>query len=57
MAECNEMIVSLEQSRDLYGSNVDGEVCVKLIDLYDKTGRQLYKLGEAWTRFKDAPRK
>jgi len=52
MAECNEMIVSLEQSRDLYPKNVPVEQCEALIDIYDKSGRQLYKLGNAWTNFK-----
>jgi len=42
MGECNETIVGLEQCRDLYGTNVDKELCGQLIDLYDKSGRQLY---------------
>jgi four helix bundle protein len=48
MAECNEMVVSLFQCRDLY--NID---CEDLIDLYDKSGRQLYRLSMAWTKFKE----
>jgi four helix bundle protein len=52
MGECNETIVSLEQSRDLYGENVDKKLCEQLIDLYDKSGRQLYNLSTAWTKFK-----
>jgi four helix bundle protein len=52
MGECNETIVGLEQSRDLYGANVDRDLCEQLIDLYDKSGRQLYKLSSAWNRFK-----
>jgi len=47
MAECNEVVVSLSQCQDLYGIKCDG-----LIDLYDKSGRQLYKLSLAWTKFK-----
>lgn len=50
MAECNETIVGLEQSRDIY--KLDKEICGRLIDLYDKSGRQLYKLSQAWTNFK-----
>ncbi|NWG02557.1 MAG: four helix bundle protein [Syntrophaceae bacterium] len=42
MGECNETIVGLEQCRDLYGKNLDIELCEQLIDLYDKSGRQLY---------------
>ena len=52
MGECNETIVGLEQCRDLYGTNVDKELCGQLIDLYDKSGRQLYNLSSAWSRFK-----
>lgn len=52
MAECNEMVVSLSQCRDIYPNYIDVNVCAGLIDTYDKSGRQLYKLNEAWTRFK-----
>lgn len=50
MGECNETIVSLEQSRDLY--NINKSLVDELVDIYDKTGRQLYKLSIAWTKFK-----
>jgi len=52
MAECNEMVVSLSQCRDIYRQHVEIKVCDDLIDIYDKSGRQLYRLGEAWTKFK-----
>jgi len=52
MAECNETVVSLEQCRDIYG--FDRKLIDKLVDDYDKTGRQLYKLRMAWTSFKTA---
>lgn len=52
MAECNETIVGLEQCRDLYGAKVDKELCGILIDLYDKSGRQLFNLSSAWSKFK-----
>ena len=52
MAECNEMIVSLSQCKDLYCDFVKIDLCEELIDMYDKSGRQLYKLGDAWTNFK-----
>lgn len=51
MAECNETIVGLEQSRDLYGITKDS--IASLVDAYDKAGRQLYKLSIAWTTFKN----
>ena len=50
MAECNEMVVSLEQCRDIYVINK--ELIEKTVDMYDKSGRQLYRLGESWTAFK-----
>ncbi len=52
MAECNEMVVSLNQSKDLYSQNIDVQLCIQLIDHYDKYGRQLYKLSKAWDSFK-----
>ena len=52
MAESNEMIVSLEQSKDLYNIIPSTKSMVEVIDLYDKSGRQLYKLSTAWTNFK-----
>ena len=53
MAESNETIVSLSQSRDLYPGCVDVNVCDELIDVYDKVSRQLYNLSVAWTKFND----
>lgn len=50
MGECNETIVGLEQCRDLYA--VNRELIDKLLDIYDKSGRQLYKLSISWTSFK-----
>lgn len=50
IAEANETMVGIEQVKDIY--KIEVELCVKLIDRYDKIGRQLYKLGEAWTNFK-----
>jgi four helix bundle protein len=52
MAESNEMIVSLSHVRDLYSSCVDPKLCEKLIDLYDKSSRQLYNLAIKWRDFK-----
>ena len=48
MAECNETIVGLEQCKDIYIENMKSVSFVELIDSYDKIGRQLYKLAEAW---------
>ena len=51
MAECNETVVGLEMSKDIY--KIDQELCQKLIKIYDQTGRQLYKLALAWSKFKN----
>tara|TARA_Y100000031_G_C8011058_1_gene288119 strand:+ start:199 stop:603 length:405 start_codon:yes stop_codon:yes gene_type:complete len=50
MGECNEMIVSIEQVKDIY--QVETDLCDQLINTYDKSARQLYKLSVAWTQFK-----
>ncbi len=50
MGECNEIIVSLEQCKDIY--KLDENLIKELVDLYDMTGRQLYKLSMAWSKFK-----
>lgn len=52
MGESNEMVVSVSQAKDLYSKYVSPSVCEAAIKSYDKTGRQLYKLGQAWNRFK-----
>lgn len=51
MAECNETIVSLEHTKDIY--DIEFELCNELIKRYDKTARQLFKLAEAWNKFKN----
>jgi four helix bundle protein len=53
MAESNEMIVSLCHARDLYSNYVDPKLCEMLIDLYDKSSRQLYNLAVKWRNFKE----
>ena len=50
LAECNETIVSLSQCRDIYG--LDKKVSDELISSYDISARQIYRLGEAWDKFK-----
>lgn len=51
MEESNETIVSLSHTKDVY--KVEVELCTKLIDIYDKSSRQLYKLSLAWSNFKE----
>lgn len=50
MGECNETLVSIEQVKDIYAIKID--LCNELVNTYDITGRQLYKLGESWRNFK-----
>jgi four helix bundle protein len=50
MAEANETMVCLDQVKDIY--QLEPDLCRELIDVYDKTARQLYKLALAWDRFK-----
>ena len=52
MGECNEMVVSLSECRDIYPTCVSIKRCDDLVDLYDKSGRQLYELSNSWTKFK-----
>ena len=56
MAECNETIVGLDMCRDIYKKYLLDFPIDELIDSYDKTGRQLYKLADAWSRFKNERR-
>ncbi|MFZ5366010.1 MAG: four helix bundle protein [Patescibacteria group bacterium] len=54
ISECNETVVSLEQCRDIY--DIEPELCGELVNVYDKSARQLFKLAEAWDKFKDRRR-
>ena len=51
MAECNETLVGIEQVKDIYEIKI--ELCNNLIETYDITGRQIYRLRESWQQFKD----
>ena len=53
MGECNEMVVHLEFCKDLYSRFIDDKLCEELLEIYDKTGRQLYNLSKSWTNFKE----
>jgi len=53
MGECNETIVGLETIKDIYTKFVNTDLCDQLIDVYDKSGRQLFNLSKAWSKFKD----
>ncbi len=52
MAETNETGVGLCQVKDIYSRYIiDVELLEKLIDIYDKIGRQLFKLKKVWDGF------
>lgn len=53
LAESNEMIVSLSHVRDLYSSFVEPNLSESLIDVYDKSSRQIYNLAKSWHDFKE----
>jgi len=53
MAEANETSVGLCHARDLYSNYIDPQLCQKLVDEYDIIGKQLFRLREAWGRFKE----
>ncbi len=37
--------------RDIYGKYIDKNICQEFVELYDVSGRQLYRLREAWGNF------
>lgn len=51
MGEANETQVGLCQVKDIYSRYVDVKLCEQLIDIYDKIGRQLFNLEQAWNKF------
>lgn len=51
IGESNETIVSLSHVRDLYGRYVDTKLCDDLIDIYDKSSRQMFNLAVTWKDF------
>lgn len=51
--ECYEMINHLSVCIDIYSNFVDVELCKATIDLYDKSCRQITKLGQSWKDYHD----
>lgn len=49
IGECNEMVVHLSCCLDLY-SSLNKEALKKLVDDYNVSGKQLYRLGESWNK-------
>jgi len=57
MGECNETIVGIEMCRDIYGEYIDKNLCQELVNIYDICGRQLYRLREAWGKFRKSEKR
>lgn len=53
MGECNETLVGIEMTKDIYSKHIDIKLCEELIKTYDITGRQIYRLSTSWTSFKN----
>lgn len=53
MAECNKMVVYLEQVRDIYDSEVDRGVCEELIKIYIYSREKIFRLYKSWKRFQE----
>ena len=47
--ESNETMVSLSQTKDIY--HIEPELCKELINIYDKSSRQIQNLSFAWSKF------
>jgi four helix bundle protein len=48
IGECNEMIMHLSCCRDAYPSYVNSGFCEELIEIYNASCKQLYRLAESW---------
>ncbi len=51
ISENNETIVSLCHVRDIYHEYINPKSTQKLIDEYEITGKQMYKLKQTWDKF------
>lgn len=56
IGECNETVVHLSYCRDLYSDRINPKLCEQLIDIYDKSARQMNKLIQIWDKFKRMPK-
>lgn len=50
IGESNEMIAHLSICRDIYGEKFDKNILNSLIKEYDICGKQLYRLGQSWSK-------
>ncbi len=51
MADCNKMIIYLEQARGIYGNKLDFDLVDDLIKKYAETRTKIFRLEKAWQKF------
>jgi len=51
IGEGNEMIHHLSVCLDVYSRYINEKLCQELIDIYDVSNKQLYKLRNSWQNF------
>ncbi len=57
MSACNEMVVYLEQIRDIYADKTERVVLDELMRRYINNRRKIFNLYKAWKRFVDNKQK
>lgn len=51
MADCNKMIIYLEQARGIYGSKLDFDLIEDLVKKYAEVRTKIFRLEKAWQKF------
>ncbi len=51
MADCNKMIIYLEQARGIYGSKLDFDLVDDLVKKYAETRTKIFRLEKAWDKW------
>lgn len=51
MAGCNKMVVYLEQARDIYPKEINGELCEETIKKYVFNRTKIFRLELAWKKW------
>lgn len=51
MADCNKMIIYLEQARGIYGSKLDFDLVEGLVKKYAEVRTKIFRLEKAWQKF------
>jgi len=53
IGESNETIVSISHARDLYGHLLDVKLCDELLDVYNRSSKQMFVLSLKWRSFEN----